>query len=198
MRASTWRWSLLIGGVAALHLVLLNWGLPSPNVQGDEAWRVASSSRSAALRPIRATVLHPKPQAPSHEEDVPEPTRSDRPPAAASLSRPREGHRQWGPPSPAHYFSVEQVDQYAHPQQDWVLQLASVPIEVSNWRVTLQIWVSAEGRIDHVEKLEAYPDAPWVDAYLAPLKQTPMVPAQLAGQAVPVTMVVQLAPDQLQ
>ncbi|MDE1997457.1 MAG: hypothetical protein KGI52_00875 [Burkholderiales bacterium] len=209
MRASTWRWGLLIGGVVALHLVLLNWGVPSSDVQGDEAWRVASPS---SVRPIRAIVLHTDPQRTLHTEAPARPPvaeRSDRSagddPADAdqataepALDRQREGHRHWGPPSPAHYLSVEQVDQYPHPQQDWVLHPASIPIQVSNWRVTLQIWVSADGRIDHVEKLEARPDEPWMDAYLAPLRQTTMVPAQLAGQAVPVTMVVQLAPDQLQ
>ncbi|HET8869442.1 MAG TPA: hypothetical protein VFM48_03270 [Aquabacterium sp.] len=203
-----WRWGLLIGGVLAVHLVLLSWGLPTAVGDQDRPWQVSSMP----VPRIHATVVHRYPArrspsaVPSDAPQIPPSTvmasasvdaeaQSEKDEGAAQAGQ--GGRRPWSP-SPAHYLSIEQVDQYPRPLSDWLVQASSVPVGIPAWRVTLQVWVSPEGKIDHVEKLESQPDEPWVDAFLAPLKQTPMVPAQLAGLPVPVTMVVQLAPDQLQ
>ena len=76
--------------------------------------------------------------------------------------------------------------------------IGQVPLTREAWRVTVRMWVSASGLVDHVETLDAQPAEPWVTKLLAPLVQTEMEPATLAGQPVPVTYVVQLAPEQLQ
>jgi hypothetical protein len=105
--------------------------------------------------------------------------------------------RLWTP-IPSDYLSDEQVDVFPRPKEEWMLDWPQVPLTHEAWRVTVRVWVSAAGFVDHVETLDAQPSAEWVSKFLAPLARTEMEPATLAGQPVPVTYVVQLAPDQLQ
>lgn len=199
----SWRVLAVLGGVLALHVGGLALWQQARSVSGEGGWQSASS------RPfrVRATVL---------QETVPELSKPDiapipqRPaaglvnearapstePAQLAAPAPAGEKRPWAP-LPSDYLTVEQVDAFPHPEDDWFLDRSQVPLTQAAWLITLRIWVSAAGRIDHVDMLDSDPHADWVNRLLAPLAQTAMVPAQLAGQAVPLTYVVQLAPDQL-
>ncbi len=77
---------------------------------------------------------------------------------------------------------------------DW----QAAPVGAMGWVMTVRLWVSALGDIDHVEVLDAKPAGDWAARMVALLPRTPMLPATLAGQGVPVTYVVSLAPDMAQ
>ncbi len=193
----------VLAGVLALHFVVLLWWQQTRLVSGEGAWH---ASASHPFR-VRATVLQEALPALRKPEVAPIPlrptaglVRDDRAPVAVpdQLMAPSSAgeKRPWAP-LPSDYLTVEQVDAFPHPEDDWILDRSQVPLTQGAWLVTLRIWVSAAGRIDHVDMLDSDPHADWVNQLLTPLAQTPMVPAQLAGQAVPLTYVVQLAPDQL-
>lgn len=213
MKWPSWRVVSVLAGVLvcvlAVHLAVLVWWQQARSVSGDGVW---TASAAHPFR-VRATVLQEVvPQAPKTamgeaREVAPIPLRStadliretSAPLAApAQLGAPApSGQKQPWVPLPSDYLAVEQVDAFPHPQDDWQLDWSQVPMTQTAWRITLRIWVSAAGQIDHVEILDAEPQGDWVSRLLGPLARTDLVPAQLAGQAVPVTYVVQLAPDQL-
>lgn len=209
----------LLVAVAGAHLLALAWWWQRPaRVSGDGVWHASSAFR------VRATVLQevvraPQPglggesvratprtdAAPVRSESEQGATLSSQPgseaqpaPGVAESSSPRVGERTLWLPSPAEYLSDEQVDTLPYPQDDWQLAWNQLPPTAGAWRVTLRLWVSPQGHIDHVEALEIEPNLAWLLALFERVHQTVMVPATLAGQAVPVTYVVQLAPDQLQ
>jgi len=210
----------LLVAVAGAHGLALAWWWQRPTrVSGEGAWHASSAFR------VRATVLQevsrppqrgwggeaahatPRPDSapvrPPIDQGVPplsrEPGADAQPvPNVSEPSLPRAGERTLWLPSPAEYLSDEQVDTLPYPQDDWQLAWSQLPPTGGAWRVTLRLWVSPQGHIDHVEVLEIEPNLAWLSALFERVHQTAMVPATLAGQAVPVTYVVQLAPDQLQ
>lgn len=198
MKRLSWRVIGLLVGVLALHLLALHGWLTPQTVAGQGAWRVQPSSprlkvrvtlATASLAPV-AAVEHRVPTRPGAAADLVTVS------AQSGQPLPKIGQDKLWSPSPSDYLSIEQVDAYPRPVTDWDLNLAQVPTAQA-WLVTVRLWVSAAGQIDHVDVLDAHPQGPWISSLLAPLTHTEVVPAMLAGQAVPVTFVVQLAPDQL-
>lgn len=202
MKRTPWLLICVACGVAAVHLLLLTRGALPASVTGQGAWRVAGSQAVRVRTTVQAAV-------PSHTgaQPAPYPVREAAqtpPPAAAAVppmrldALPKMGEALLSKPSPAHYLSLEQVD--AAPRLadgEWQLDFRLVPPGKA-WVVRVQLWVAASGQIDHVETLDAQPNEPWVKQMLAPLMRTEVLPGMLAGQPVPVTYVVQMAPDQLQ
>ena len=203
MKCPSWRLLAVLAGVLAIHLSVLVWWQQARSVSGEEGWQAPSSRpfrvRATVLQKtlpaLRQPVVAPIPQRPTAGL-VREPQSPLTELAQLKAPAPAGEKRPWAP-LPSDYLTVEQVDVFPHPQDDWLLDRSQVPVTQAAWLVTLRIWVSADGRIDHVDMLDSDPHADWINLLLAPLAQTPMVPAQLAGQAVPLTYVVQLAPDQL-
>lgn len=204
-----WRLTLVMSFVVVLHVAGVWWWMASQVGSGQGTW---SSEHGGAFR-VRSTVLQESLpstttdyETPRHSVDVaPHQTvQADLPlPPAPSLAAaapaPITGADPvWVSPIPSDYLSDEQVDVFPRPKDEWVLDWTQVPLSHAPWRVTVRMWVSAAGFVDHVETLDAQPSAEWVSKFLAPLARTEMEPATLAGQPVPVTYVVQLAPDQLQ
>ena len=218
------RFVWLLAAVAGVHLLGLGWWLQRASaVSGDGGWRPVSAFRVRATVLQEVSTL-PQIGLPGETvgaaPTVPRPVRllrfrsSTR--LSTRLSKPliephpesqgerampmmsRAGDRTLWWPSPTEYLSDEQVDALPYPKEDWQLAWGQVPATPGAWRVTLRLWVSSQGHIDHVETLEAEPSTAWVVALFESVQQTAMVPATLAGQPVPVTYVVQLAPDQLQ
>lgn len=202
--------------VLVLHAWLLNWWLTQQATQDVSAYPAAPAFR------VRATLLkaEPQPPVPPSQSEViavtdepgprtplatpaqalPEvaPPPSDRLVAvAASSQAPVASEPVWRP-IPSHYFSDEQVDTLPIPKEDWLLDWQAAPTGAMGWVMTVRLWVSALGDIDHVEVLDAKPAGDWNARMVIPFARTPMFPATLAGQAVPVTYVVSLAPDMAQ
>lgn len=189
--------------VMAVHVVGLLWWTQAQAVAGQGVW---AASHSQPFR-VRATVLQETMMPAVSDANVPDPAlvRDAEPqnlPAETPLDDGQAvahaGVEHLWVPSPSDYLSDEQVDVFPRPKDEWVLDWTQVPLTQAPWRVTVRMWVSVAGFVDHVETLDAQPAEAWVAKLLAPLARTEMEPATLAGQPVPVTYVVQLAPDQLQ
>lgn len=200
-----WRLAMVMSSVVALHAIGV-WGwMASQSGVGQGAW---SSARSAHFR-VRATVLqevfatqardgeHQTFDAPVRQTaQVDKPLTQANGVLDAAVASMAGADTLWSP-IPSDYLSDEQVDASPRPKDDWMLDWSQVPQTREAWRVTVRMWVSATGLVDHVETLDTQPAEAWVVKLLAPLAKTEMEPATLAGQPVPVTYVVQLAPEQL-
>lgn len=191
--------------VIALHATGVLWWTQAQAVSGRGVW---AASHSQPFR-VRATVMQETMVMPVGDASVTAPSplvvrdaESQKPSAQAASddggTLAQVGSERLWAPIPSDYFSDEQVDVISRPKDEWMLDWPQVPLTHEAWRVTVRMWVSAAGFVDHVETLDAQPSAEWVSKFLAPLARTEMEPATLAGQPVPVTYVVQLAPDQLQ
>lgn len=189
--------------VMAVHVVGLLWWTQAQVVAGQDIW---STSQPQPFR-VRATVLQETMMPAVSDANVPDPALvREAAPQNLSAETPLDdgqamahaGVEHLWVPSPSDYLSDEQVDVLPRPKDEWMLDWPQVPLTREAWRVTVRMWVSAAGFVDHVETLDAQPSAEWVSKFLAALARTEMEPATLAGQPVPVTYVVQLAPEQLQ
>ena len=203
-----WRLALVMSCVVVLHAAGVWWWTASRGGSGQAGW---SSSHGLPFR-VRATVLQEVavvPMVPDAIQAPPVESRQAEPDQAVALlqtaltAAPSAAAKVVGSnpvwsPIPSDYLSDEQVDVFPRPKDEWMLDWPQVPLTRGAWRATVRMWVSATGLVDHVETLDAQPPEAWVARLLAPLATTEMEPATLAGQPVPVTYVVQLAPDQLQ
>lgn len=92
------------------------------------------------------------------------------------------------------YTPADKLDQSPRPELGWFLDedvLAPLP----HGSMLVQLWVSAEGRIDRAELLRAEPPGDWALRALAPLPGTPMRPGVRDGHPVAATLVVELVSD---
>jgi hypothetical protein len=89
------------------------------------------------------------------------------------------------------YFEADQLDRSPHPLSGWYLDEEAL-LKVGRMHVILKLWVSAEGRIDHVELLQADPQGDGVELALRQLSSTPMEPALSGGRPVAAVTVVEL------
>lgn len=108
----------------------------------------------------------------------------------ADGARPMEG-TQW---LAGRYTPADKLDQSPRPELGWFLDedvLAPLP----HGSMLVQLWVSAEGRIDRAELLRAEPPGDWALRALAPLPGTPMHPGVRDGRPVAATLVVELVSD---
>lgn len=223
MKRPSWPLVLVSIGVLAAHLMGLMWWLGVPLVAGQAVWSWVGPTakpstqssdrqpRQLSATPVRVTVVSALSLASPRQPPVPpvplKPSRDQAPsPAQTALPHPVEpsptaapqpGTEQAWAPSPSAYLAAEQVDVFPRPVDEWQLDWTQVPRRQPGWQVTVRLWVSAAGLIDHVVVLDASPPGAWAGRLLAGLPRTVMRPGMLAGQPVPVTYVVLLAPDQL-
>ena len=173
-----------------LHLGFWWWLRSPPVVQGHGDW--------SPLKVRVSTVVSD--QAPMQEPPKPvlEPTvgPSEQKPEPAPSDEPKPGVAQTEAPSPTRYMTLQQVDQYPRPVTGWTVPPPQF-MPPQGWRAIVQLWVAADGHIDHVALLKAEPAGEWAEGLLPYLVRTEMIPASLAGINVPVTFVVQIAPDQV-
>lgn len=104
---------------------------------------------------------------------------------------PTQAGAQWltGPYAPA-----DTLDQSPRPELGWFLD-EDVLTPLLHGRMLVQLWVSAEGRIDRAELLQAEPPGEWALRALRPLPGTPMRAGVRAGRPVAATLVVELVTD---
>lgn len=91
----------------------------------------------------------------------------------------------------ASYFEPDQVERSPKPAYGWLLD-EDVLAAVGRTHLLIKLWVSAEGRIDHAEVLQAEPTGEWVGRTLRLLHGTPMEPAVRDGLPVAAITVVEL------
>lgn len=92
------------------------------------------------------------------------------------------------------YAPSETLDQSPRPELGWFLD-EDVLTPLLHGSMLVQLWVSAEGRIDRAELLRAEPPGDWALRALRPLMGTPMQPGMRAGHPVAATLVVELVSD---
>lgn len=91
----------------------------------------------------------------------------------------------------ASYFEPDQVERSPRPVYGWLLD-EDVLTAVGRTHLLIKLWVSADGRIDHVEVLKSEPLGEWVERSLRFLRETSMEPAVRDGLPVAATTVVEL------
>ncbi|WP_294638399.1 hypothetical protein [uncultured Aquabacterium sp.] len=137
--------------------------------------------RAASPEPGSAS---PSP-APSSEFGSPVPREA--PPEAL---RPIEGPPGWL----ADYLEADDLDEPPRPLSGWVLDESALQ-QRYRARLTVAVWVSAEGVIVHVRPLAAEPNGPWALQAIAPLAATAMQPGYRHGEPRPARVVIEITSD---
>lgn len=92
------------------------------------------------------------------------------------------------------YLPAESLSDSPRPDPGWLLDEEALA-SVRQARLTMRLWVSAEGRIDRVALLSAEPAGDWAERAVQRLPDTPMLPGLKDGRAVPSTLVVEIASE---
>lgn len=178
---------------AGLHAGLW-WAWPRAGVAGGhDAWvpvtaEVASGDAHVARMVVRAASPADGRAAQSEVDSLP--MRAD---GRAGEERSSPAATDTGGPAwlAASYLEANQVDRSPRPVYGWLLD-EDVLIALGRTHLRIKLWVSAEGRIDHAEVLQAEPPGEWVGRTMRLLHGTPMEPAVQDGVPVAATTVVEL------
>lgn len=112
------------------------------------------------------------------------------PPAAGGLPASAGGQ----PGVAVNYLPADDLTDRPRPEVAWQLDEDALA-SVRQARLTLRLWVSAEGRIDRVALLSAQPAGDWAERAVLHLSDTRMRPGAKEGRAVPSTLVVEIASE---
>ena len=193
-------WMAALAGALALHLAaLLLWqpahrsvaatGHPTP-------WRMQLRLREAPAvlaQPAPRQAVSP-PQRPVQrpaESPLPE-ARAPVIPAPASPPPDEDSATAPMPRTPL-WIDANQADQAPAPEGNaW--RLADMPWPEAYPAVEVQLWITADGRIERFELVGEAADDPALRQLFAPFADTPMQPAYLRSVPVPSTMRIQLWP----
>lgn len=192
---------MAMGLAVLLHLAMW-WGWqsarPGPSAEradlpGASAFRWVEKTVPAQVRPSVTTSAPPTERKPRASLDMPGhgPVQDVRQDAPQDLQVPAQALAAARVVS---YLPAEVLTESPHPDAGWLLDEDALA-SVRQARLTLRVWVSAEGRIDRVALLSAEPAGDWAERAVQRLPDTPMQPGWLAGQAVPSTLVVEIASE---
>lgn len=92
------------------------------------------------------------------------------------------------------YRTSQELDTYAAPTIDWVVNRQSIPAGTTAM-VVVSVWISATGYIDHFQIEQQNPGGNWAHTALASLQTTAMEPATLGGTPVASTMTLEISFD---
>lgn len=186
--AATRRWLPALLVSLALHGGLVGWlnaRAPAP---------AAAPSGIPPHPTLRVQVLAgetPVQPQPADGPDAAAPSPAPRPSAAPQAGTAAQ--LQAGP----HFYTIEEVDQPAHPQLDWQLpleRLAAAGLQ----RLVVRLWILDSGRIQGVDLLDAMPAvlrASDREAIVQGLMQTEAVPALLGTRRVASQRTLEIAID---
>lgn len=196
---STWRpWPLLWACVAAVALHLALWAGMRTGVPGEAAGLAPEAVRGSLAPGLRVRLMADAPRA--RVDDV-APV-ADVPASAPALAQASSvtpvppmaaeagGHAGVAAP----YWPSEQLSQGPRPELDWILDEEALGA-VRQGRMWLRLWVSEQGRIDRVALLSAEPAGEWAERAVQRLADTRMQPGLKDGQAVPASVVVEIASE---
>ncbi|MFN3888306.1 MAG: hypothetical protein ACK4MG_15230 [Aquabacterium sp.] len=100
-----------------------------------------------------------------------------------------------GPPGwLADFLNADDLDEPPRPLHGWVLDESALQ-QRYRARLTVAVWVSAEGVIVHVRPLSAEPNGPWALQAIAPLAATAMQPGYRHGEPRPARVVIEITSD---
>lgn len=155
-------------------------------------WQVRMVARSAS-RSLDDAVLPAAGQAPPPAMDpahprVPE-TLAEKPPTTTTSSLMPEA--VWHPTA---FRAADELDEAPTPETGWWLDEAWLQ-QQGRTRLTIALWVSAQGRIVQWRLLHAEPPGDWTTIALARLSETPMRPGQWRGQPQAAHLVIEIASD---
>lgn len=197
-RPQTSPWCLAACAALLLHVGLW-WGWqamrhgawPGPASHGAVVRSAQGGAVRLRLMAAPAPQEDAKPDAVASEDVVPDAL-------LPSLSPPAAGHAAAAPAGQqgvaANYLPAEVLSDSPRPDPGWLLD-EEVLASVRQARLTMRVWVSAEGRIDRVALLSAEPAGDWAERAVQRLPDTPMLPGLKDGRAVPSTLVVEIASE---
>lgn len=184
-------WALIAATV--LHAGLW-WAWPRSGVAGGrDAWvpvaaEVASEDSHVARMVIRAAPPADERAAQREVDSSPFGVDDRVGEERSTLAATHSGGPAW---LAARYFEANQVDRSPRPIYNWLLDEDAL-VAVGRTHLRIKLWVSAEGRIDHAEVLQAEPPGEWVGRTMKLLHGTPMEPAVQEGAPVAAITVVEL------
>lgn len=184
---STWRpWPLLWACVAAVALHLALWAGMRTGVPGEAAGLAPEAVRGSLAPGLRVRLMADAPRARVDDVAPVASSVTPVPPMAAEAG----GHAGVAAP----YWPSEQLSQGPRPELDWILDEEALGA-VRQGRMWLRLWVSEQGRIDRVALLSAEPAGEWAERAVQRLADTRMQPGLKDGQAVPASVVVEIASE---
>ncbi len=191
-------WCVAACAAALLHAGLW-WGwqaVHQGNLPGHATHAVGRPSAQGASVQVRlmaslATPAGAQPEAALLEGAVSDALLRSLPPSAAGHTALKPAGRQG---VAANYLPAETLSDSPRPDPGWLLDEEALS-SVRHARLTMRLWVSAEGRIDRVALLSAEPAGDWVERAVQRLPETPMLPGLKDGRAVPSTLVVEIASE---
>lgn len=92
------------------------------------------------------------------------------------------------------YRTSQELDTYAAPTIDWVVNRQSLPAGTTA-TIVVSVWISATGYIDHFQIEQQNPSGNWAHTALASLQTTAMEPATLGGTPVASKMTLEISID---
>lgn len=193
-------WCLAACAAVLLHAVLW-WGwqvarhgaVPGPATHSH--WAGLPSAQDGAVQ-LRLMASPPpqadaKPDATASEDAVPDALLRSLPPTAAGQTSASAAAQQG---VAARYLPAEDLSDSPRPDPGWLLDEEALA-SVRQARLTLRVWVSAEGRIDRVALISAEPAGDWVERAVQRLPETHMLPGLKDGRPVPSTAVVEISSE---
>ena len=186
---------LLCALVAALGLHLALWAGMRAGVPGGAAGLAPEAVRGGVAPGLRVRLMAEAPGA--RVDDVAPVADASVPVQASSTTTPvlpmaAEAGGHVGVAAP--YWPSEQLSQGPRPELDWILDEEALGA-VRQGRMWLRLWVSEQGRIDRVALLSAEPAGEWAGRAVQRLADTRMQPGLKDGQAVPASVVVEIASE---
>jgi len=191
-----WRWAVC--AAVLLHAGLW-WGwqgvcqgaLPGPANHGVGLRSAHGSALQLRWMASPVAQEQAKPDAAASAQAVPDALLRSLPPTDAGRT-PASTAGQRG--VAAHYVPAEDLSDSPRPDSGWLLDEDALA-SVRQARLTMRVWVSAEGRIDRVALLSAEPSGDWVERAVQHLPATPMLPGMKEGRPVPSTVVVEISSE---
>lgn len=148
--------------------------LPETSVQKEEESQTSGQLQAAIIAPTPPLITLHKAQTQS-DHNTPNPI---------SVATPAEQSIPTAP-SIEGYLPIEKVDQPATPLGDWEIDPEMLPRNTT-LRVAIQLWISAQGTIDHWDLLDtSISDPDLVQKALSTIEQTRLQPALLNHTEVP-------------
>lgn len=189
--------------LAACAAVLLHAGLwwgwqvvrqgawPGPATQWAGLRSTQGSAVQLRLMASPAAQEDARPDAVASADVVPDALLQSLPPPAAGHAAATPAGRQG---VAAIYLPAEALSDSPRPDPGWLLDEEALA-SVRQARLTMRVWVSAEGRIDRVALLSAEPAGDWVARAVQRLPETPMLPGLKDGRPVASTLVVEISSE---
>ncbi len=191
-------WCLAACAAVFLHAVLW-WGwqvarqgaLPGPATHREGLQSVQDGAVQLRLMASPAAQTYARHDAAAPADAVSDALLQSLPPTEAGQASASAAGQQGGA---TRYLPAEDLSDSPRPDAGWLLDEEALA-SARQVRLTMRVWVSAEGRIDRVALLSAEPAGDWVKRAVQRLPETRMLPGLKDGRPVPSTVVVEISSE---